>query len=138
MLTVTAVAQVAGTVYVWFGSASQVTAPLLATLMYLYWMTVPGASDIVPAHSGLADVYWDAESAIAELVSQFDKAAKLPVILMVCPKVVVTVSSKVTATLVASVQDVVVLDAAVEDAVPVPEAVVEADAVADPPSVLGV
>jgi hypothetical protein len=36
LLTAAAVEQVAGTVYVWFGSASQVTAPLEATLMYLY------------------------------------------------------------------------------------------------------
>lgn len=55
-LLTTAVAHELGTVYVWLGSFSQVTAPLDATLMYLYWMTWPACRLRVAHHSGLAEV----------------------------------------------------------------------------------
>ena len=92
------------------------TAPLLATLINLYWITVPAAKLIVTSHNGLLVVYCDAESAIALAGAQLPSAAIEPAILMVWPTTVSTSSSKVTATEVAVVQeavDVVVLVVAV-------------------------
>jgi len=85
LLTVTAVEQVAGTVYVWFGSASHVTVPLLLTWMYLYSITVPAAKVKVPAQSGFEEVYWLAESATALLDDQSPSAETSPEILTVVP-----------------------------------------------------
>jgi hypothetical protein len=85
--------------------------PSLATLIYLYSTTVPGASPIVTAHSGFAVVYWEAESATALPVAQLPSAETEPTILMVWPTTVVASSLKVTATEVGVVQaaDVVVV-----------------------------
>jgi hypothetical protein len=69
-------------------------------------MTVPGAKLNVTNHNGLLEVYSEAESATALLVSQSPSAAIEPEILIVSPYVVVTVSSNVTATEVAVVQEV--------------------------------
>jgi len=85
LLTVTAVEQVAGTVYVWLGSASHVTVPLLLTCMYLYSITVPAAKVTVPAQSGFEEVYWLAESATALLLDQSPSAETSPEILTVVP-----------------------------------------------------
>ena len=72
-------------------------------------MTVPDAKFNVTNHNGLLLVYWEAESATALLVSQFPSAVTFPLILIVWPTVVVTVSSKVTATEVAVVHKVELL-----------------------------
>ena len=95
----TAVAQLAGTVYVWLGSFSHVTAPFEATLIYLYSITVPAATVTVPFQTGEAAVYSLAERAITFAVFQLPSSATLPAILMVWPNTVVTVSRNVTATL---------------------------------------
>lgn len=86
--------------------------------MYLYWITVPGAKLNVTNHSGLLLVYSEAESATALLVSQSPSAAMFPLIFIVSPYVVVTVSSKVTATEVAAEHElvlVVLVDVVVAD-----------------------
>lgn len=82
---VVAVAHEAEMVIVWLGSASQVTSPSDATLMYLYWIVWPAARLTVTDHSGFDDVYWLALSATALDVSQLPKAATLPTILIVSP-----------------------------------------------------
>jgi hypothetical protein len=75
----------------------------------------------VTCHSGLLLVYADADSDTALAVFQFPSAAMLPLILTVCPYVVVLSSLKVTATEVALAQAVLVFEveliAAVEDVV---------------------
>jgi len=42
----------------------------LVFLKYLYWKLVPAGRLMVPVQRWLLLVYWEAESAIAELVSQ--------------------------------------------------------------------
>ena len=79
---------------------------------------------IVTNHNGLLLVYSEAERATALPVAQFPNAATFPEILIVSPYIVVTVSSKVTATEVAAVQDEVVV---VEAFVVVVEAFVVVD-----------
>lgn len=64
---------------------------------------------MVAVHSGLLEVYDDALSATALVTSQLPRAATLPTILTVWPKVVVFSSLKVTATAVAVVQEAVVV-----------------------------
>jgi hypothetical protein len=83
--------------------------------MYLYWITVPGAKLSVTNHSGLLLVYSEAESATALLVSQSPSAVMFPLISIVSPYVVVTVSSKVTATEVAAEHEIVLVFVEDED-----------------------
>ena len=54
-----------GTVNVWFGSASHVTLPSAATLIYLYSTTVPGARSTVTSQRWLVLVYCDEERGMA-------------------------------------------------------------------------
>lgn len=99
--------------------------------MYLYSMTAPGVKLSFTNHKWFEDVYEEAERAIALEVSHDPSAATEPQILMVSPTVVVTVSSKVIATVpvevaVAEVEVVVaVFEVVVEDFVVVAVAVVE-------------
>lgn len=79
------VAAATGTVRVWLGSASQVTVPSDATLINLYWMTVPGARLTLTNHRGLELVYEEAERVIALAASQVPRAETDPTILIVSP-----------------------------------------------------
>lgn len=74
-------------------------------------------------HRGLADVYLLALSATALPTFQLPRAAMLPTILIVCPKVVVFSSLKVTTAVEAHAVDVVV--EAVVELVPVAVLVIE-------------
>jgi len=74
---------------------------------------------------GLEVVYEEADRATALAASQEPRAATEPLILIVSPRVVVTVSSKVMATEVAVAVAVVVLDAEVAVEVLVVEVEVE-------------
>lgn len=67
-----------GTVYERLGSDSHVTAPLLATLMYLYWKVVPGGRLTVVCHRWFELVYCEALSAMALPGAQEPRAAMLP------------------------------------------------------------
>jgi len=86
-----------------------VTSPFGATLIYLYWIIVPGAKEIVASHRLSEEVYSAADIAYASSVSQFPRIDTSPAILIVSPYVVVTISSNVTATDVAAAQVDVVL-----------------------------
>lgn len=108
----TAVEQLAGTVKLRLGSASQVSDPLLSTRMYLYEMTVPGAKLIVPVQTGLLTVYPDADKATALAGAQLPSAELSPTILTVWPTTVVFSSLNVTWTDVAAVQELVVVGVA--------------------------
>jgi hypothetical protein len=94
-----------------FGSLSQLTVPELATLIYLYWKIVPGNNDTVYDHRWFDDVYPDADKAGADPASQFPSCGTEPATLIVCPTTVVTISLKVTATLVAAMQVELVVEA---------------------------
>jgi len=62
-LTVTAEAQLLGTVKDRLRSLSQVTVPELATLIYLYVKVGPAARVTAQDQSGFAEVYWNTERA---------------------------------------------------------------------------
>ena len=101
--TVTALAHPFGTVYARLAPDSYVTEPLLSTFMNLYSKLVPAGSLIVVVQSGLEDVYWLAESAGADPVSQLPSCEMDPAIFTVCPKDVVVLELKVTATVATGV-----------------------------------
>jgi len=72
----------------------------------------------------LLEVYELADRAYAFAVFQFPRMSTFPAILIVWPYVVVTISSKVTATDVAAAQELVVVLADVDVLDPVPVVVV--------------
>jgi hypothetical protein len=82
-------------------------------------MTAPAAKLIVPSHRWLLEVYELADRAYAFAVFQFPRMSAFPATLIVWPYVVVTISSKVTATEVAAAQELVVVLVDVLDPVPV-------------------
>lgn len=66
--------------------------------MNLYSKLVPAGRSIEAVHSGLDDVYFDAESSLADAVSQFPSCGMDPTIFTVCPTTVVVFESNVTET----------------------------------------
>jgi hypothetical protein len=82
-------------------------------------MTAPAAKSIVPSHRLLLEVYELADRAYAFAVFQLPRMSTFPAILIVWPYVVVTISSKVTATEVAAAQELVAVLVDVLDPVPV-------------------
>lgn len=110
-------AQLEGTVYDLLGSLSQVTEPLLDTLINLYWNVVPTGREVVIDHKGLLLVYPEAERGSAAPVFHEPSCGMDPAILMVSPTTVVTSSLKVTATFAGMVQTGGVLELDAEDEV---------------------
>jgi hypothetical protein len=96
-----------GTVYTRFAPDSNVTAPLLSTLINLYSNEVPAGRFIEVDHVGLDAVYLSADSADAEAVSQLLSCEMDPTILTVWPTEVVVLELKVTATVDTGVAQVV-------------------------------
>jgi hypothetical protein len=92
--------QSVGTVKDRFGSLSQMIVPSVSLLMYLYWKLVPAAIETVTVQSGFELVYDPAFRATALLGFQLPSAAIDPTTRIDSPKLVVTSSSKMTATVV--------------------------------------
>jgi hypothetical protein len=101
-------------VYDLFGSLSQVNVPELDTFTNLYVTACPGVIFKVMFHTGLLEVYCEAESAGALEGFQLPSCALLPTILIVSPGTVTTRSVNETETVVGQAVPIV-LRTKVED-----------------------
>jgi hypothetical protein len=99
-LVILALAWQAGTVYDLLGSLSQVDVPEFDTFTNLYVIACPGVIFKVMFHTGLLEVYCEAESAGAFEICQLPSCAVLPAILIVSPGTVTTRSVNETETAV--------------------------------------